>query len=305
MPPLHFKRHMTGAALGLLAAASAAVLWIAVRHYFSVKDEFRREPPSPLLLHPERTNVAGLQSLTLAAANGLRVSAWYIAPRNGAAIILCHGGNADRSQMLPELRALTAAGYGVLTFDWPGQGLSEGQADWGPRDASALQAATRWLATRPEVLPGKMGGLGFSMGGFMMTIEAATDQTLRALVIEAAPSDFFEHVTETHRKWGQLSDLPAEFALNHSGMPYREYRPIDRVGLIAPRPILFIAGTQDTVVPVAMTKAMFAAAKDPKELWLLPGLGHGNYDAVLQEEYRQRIVSFFDRHLMPKQSTPE
>jgi len=36
------------------------------------------------------------EAVTLPASDGVRVSGWYVPPRNGAAIVLVHGGGGDR-----------------------------------------------------------------------------------------------------------------------------------------------------------------------------------------------------------------
>ena len=283
---------MLGVLLGLCAVA-----WIAVRNYRSVQDEFRREPTSPLLTHPEKIGIRELQSLWLKTELGVNVAAWYVPTRNGAAVILCHGGNADRAQMLPEIHILTEAGYGVLSFDWPGQGQSGGSADWGPLDTAALRTAFVWLTKRQEIDPDKIGGLGFSMGGYLLSQFAAAEPRLRAVILEAAPSNFLEYETIAHRKWGPLSEFPARLALHKSAMPYWHDQPVEVVGKIAPRPVLVIGGEHDLVVPPTLVHTLFNASGQPKELWLVPNAGHGGYATAAPLEYRRRIVTFFDHGL--------
>jgi fermentation-respiration switch protein FrsA (DUF1100 family) len=76
-----------------------------------------------------------------------------------------------------------------------------------------------------------------------------------------------------------------------------ELRPVDVVSGISPRPLLVLGGDKDQIVPVAMTRKLFAAARNPKLLWIVPGAAHGGYAQTAPVEYRARLVEFFTRNL--------
>jgi hypothetical protein len=42
----------------------------------------------------------------------------------------------------------------------------------------------------------------------------------------------------------------------------------------------------------------FAAAGEPKLLWIVPDLGHGGYIQTWPEEYETRVIDFFDAALL-------
>jgi len=157
-----------------------AITAIGVRNYRAVMWDFTPWPGAAILRHPEQTGVPNLGAISFKTADGLRIAGWYAPSRNRAAVILTHGTNADRSVLLPEIHLLANAGFGVLAFDWPGNGESEGHVQWGEGERQALRAAVDWLAHRTEVDAHKIGGLGFSIGGYMMAQVAATDTRLHA-----------------------------------------------------------------------------------------------------------------------------
>ena len=66
------------------------------------------------------------ERVTFPASDGVRLSGWYIASRNGAAIVLVHGGGGDRQGTIRHARMLAEAGYGVLLYDARGRGESAG-----------------------------------------------------------------------------------------------------------------------------------------------------------------------------------
>ena len=76
---------------------------------------------------------AGYESVEFDAADGLKLSGWYAPSRNGAAVVLVHGGGGNRTGPLDHAQLLRRHGYGVLLYDSRGRGESDGTPDaWGP-----------------------------------------------------------------------------------------------------------------------------------------------------------------------------
>jgi fermentation-respiration switch protein FrsA (DUF1100 family) len=69
------------------------------------------------------------------------------------------------------------------------------------------------------------------------------------------------------------------------------------IGRLSPRPILLLQGGLDTVVAADNGRRLYDAAREPKELWFEPELGHANFDREKPEEYERRVVGFFERAL--------
>jgi fermentation-respiration switch protein FrsA (DUF1100 family) len=66
---------------------------------------------------------------------------------------------------------------------------------------------------------------------------------------------------------------------------------------LAPRALLLIHGGRDPYVSTAAVKGLFAAAGEPKELWIVPEAGHRKVDKLRPDEYLKRVIGFFDRYL--------
>jgi uncharacterized protein len=292
--------------IALLALAALLAAAVAYRNYRAARLDFEPWPMSAALRHPELTGVPNLQLVTFPSADGLRIAGWYAPSRNRAAIVVSHGTNADRSSMLPELRLLAAAGFGVLAFDWPGDGDSGGRGDihYGPIERHALTAALTWVAERPEVDPNRIGGLGFSIGGFLMTQVAALDPRLRAIVIEAAPPDYEEYLRRLHGRWSFVSEWPAYWAVRNTGLVPGRMSPREVIGEISPRPILIIGGALDEAVSPAMVNELYAAAREPKSLWLVPGARHGGYWQAAPGDYQRHLLGFFNAGLRGNEHAP-
>lgn len=61
-------------------------------------------------------------------------------------------------------------------------------------------------------------------------------------------------------------------------------------------PVLFIHGTEDTFVPISMTYENYKACAGPKELFVVPGAGHGTSYLVDGPGYEKRVLSFFAQY---------
>lgn len=288
--------------ISLLAVCAVAGLW-AVRtawvHYRAVLHDFDPAPPSHWLAHPEQVRIDGLRGVAFRSANGNRIAGWYVPSRNRAAVIVTHGTNSDRSSMLDEIEILAAAGFGVLAFDWPGDGESEGHVQWGEAEHLAFAAAIDWLSAQPDVDPTRVGAFGFSMGGYLTIQVAAQDPRLRAITVAAAPTSFQEYTRQAHARRGWLSSIPAEWGIRRVGMVHESAPPIDRIASIAPRPLLLLGGTEDRTIPPAMVSRLFDRAAYPKEQWLVRGASHGHYRQAQPIDYPRRIVKFFEISLLP------
>jgi uncharacterized protein len=281
-------------AAGLSAAVFPPLaLLIAVRAYRAEKAIFfpRR---APLQVSAEK---AGLPGLIAVETSSPKIRGWYVPARNRAAVVLTHGAGGDRSQVLPEARALAAAGFGAFLFDWLGHGESEGEVHWDERERMALSGALDWLSERPEIDPERLGAFGFSMGGYIVAQVAAHEPRLKVVALAGTPTDVSAQSAWQFGKYSFLTRLPARWALERGGLPLGEPQPKDTVPEIAPRPLLVVAGTGDNTVPIFMGRALHQAARDPKELFVVEGADHGQYDAVAGEAYRAKLVKFFNRLL--------
>jgi fermentation-respiration switch protein FrsA (DUF1100 family) len=55
--------------------------------------------------------------------------------------------------------------------------------------------------------------------------------------------------------------------------------PAEAAARITPVPLLVVHGDQDAYFPADHGQSLYDAAKEPKELWLIPGFGHAERHA--------------------------
>lgn len=301
MTSIRFRGRTAASIFAILLVACVGIAsLIAMRNYRAARSQLEADPPSALLKHPDSVGLAGLQAISFVTREGLHIAGWYVPSKNRSAVIITHGTNSDRATMLPEMRLLAEAGIGVLAFDWPGLGESDGPILWGAAARGALTAAIDWVSARADVDPDRIGGLGFSMGGYVMTQVAASDRRLRAVTLESAPSSFDTYIEIHFSKWRFLSERAARRALRGSDLLSIDRSPIRLIGDISPRPLLIIGETDDPEIPSSMTRALFESASEPKTLWLIHGSRHGGYAQDAGAEYGQRLQSFFGDNLIER-----
>jgi dienelactone hydrolase len=249
---------------------------------------------------------APYEEVEFTTSDGLRLRGWYIESRNRAAVISFHGraGSQSRAKMMAD------HGYGVLLFDRRGEGESEGDPNllgWqGERD---IHAAVKYLQSRPDVDPRRIGGIGLSVGGEMMIEAAAESRALKAIMSEGGSG---RSVRDNWANGGASLDellsfgvFTAATALWTSNMP-----PADLKGLVSEIPAstatFFVYGENGQPQEEPANAGFFAEAKGYTEIWEVPGSGHMKGIEAQPEEYERRVVGFFDRTLQPldESSTP-
>jgi fermentation-respiration switch protein FrsA (DUF1100 family) len=281
---------LAGATLGALALFATFIAVRAAKAELASIEPTRHEVPRPA----GAAWLDAAKDVSLRTPQGIVLRGWFLDSTNGAAVMLVHGSGTDRTQLLPEARILSAAGYGVLMFDLPGNGESGGQKRRGDEE-DFLRLAVGHLASQPGIRAGGIGAYGFSSGAAFLAEAAAQDARLRALVLAGCYADADEHVRHDYRRWGPFSWWPALWAARWAGVV--TLRPLASVRAIAPRAVFFIAGDADPTVPPDSSERLYSVASEPRELWIVHGAVHGGYAQVAGEEYARRLVAFFDRTL--------
>jgi pimeloyl-ACP methyl ester carboxylesterase len=217
-------------------------------------------------------------------------------------VILLHGYFHDRREVLDHALYLHQAGYDVLLFDWRGHGASDAtEATLGIREHQDLGAAVDEATRRSD---GPIGVLGYSMGAGTAILYAADDPRIRALVLDSAYATIETSLDSAFTVLAEpkLPAFPfARVALLvgqlRTGLDAAELRPVERVAELSGRPLLFIVGADDTVLPPDETRRLFAAAEEPKALWEVVGASHPSSGResflIAPEQYRERVLATF------------
>jgi fermentation-respiration switch protein FrsA (DUF1100 family) len=256
-------------------------------------------------LHPARGYATGellkqnnidYQDIELIAEDGVKLSAWYTPPQNGALILVAHGYGDKR---LEDFYILFAShGYGVLAWDFRAHGQSGGEfSSLGYYEVRDVKAALDYALAQPSVK--HVGGWGGSMGAVTMIRAAAGYPQIEAVVADS-PFSTLEDLLSVRVPYPVIRPLIRFFVEMESGVSMDLVSAVDDVREISPRPVYIIQGMGDKAVPLDSAKRIFDAAGESKFLWTEADVPHLNMYAYYREEYTERVIRFFDEYLLGK-----
>lgn len=260
----------------LLVLAVAYLLMVALAFVFQRKLTYYPDPSNPPL--PGGPRYEALSEVRLAAADGTRLEAWYWPAGQPVTVVVFHGNASNRLNRLAWMELLHQLDVGVFMLDYRGFGGSEGT----PSEAGLYMDGDAAVAWVREYAGGELVFLGQSLGGGV-AVEMAARHDPAALVVQNGSIS----VVDTARR--HYPYLPVSLLMRDR---FDASRRISEVGC----PLLSIHGDRDAVVPIALGRALFEAAREPKEFWEVRGASHGDLADVAGSEYLRRVGAFLRAH---------
>jgi len=240
---------------------------------------------------------AAYENVSFRTSDGLELQGWYVPSKNGAAVIAFPG----RSGTQTHTRMLVSHGYGVLLFDRRGEGKSEGDSNllgWG--GDKDIVAAVEFLKARPDVDPGKIGGLGLSVGGELMLQAAAETDELAAVVSEGAGTRQLSEQMEEFHGFERALNAPGFLFVTAGTALFSSTAPPPNLTDVAPKITqpLFVIWAPNGGNIEHMSREYHKLAGGPKQIWEMPTAEHVGGIRDQPREYERRVVGFFDRTLL-------
>jgi uncharacterized protein len=279
----------------LLAAAGVVVTYAVV---IAIGLAYVTTHTGRAVVPPDELGVAH-ENVSFATSDGLKLEGWYIPSKNGAAVIAFPGRKGPQEKA----RMLARHGYGVLLFDRRGEGRSDGEPNsWGWGGEKDVKAAVAFLQRRADVEPGRIGGIGLSVGGEMLLDAASDTKSLAAVVSEGAGARVFsEEMDFDMTGLEKATNAPPAWIKQASIAVFANQSPPanlkDLVPKIAPRALLLIAAP-NSGHGEDLNRGYFKAAGEPKALWEIPESGHVGGQEARPAEYERRVTRFFDEALL-------
>lgn len=222
----------------------------------------------------------GAREVWMRASDGVRIHGlWWPEPRMRPVVLFFHG-NAQEvyswSLVRDDLAPLSCR---LLLIDYHGYGKSGGEPSEDGLYAAG-RAALEWLegegvAISETVIFGK------SLGG-AVACEVARGLEPAGIVLEST----FTSLAAVARNL---------FPFAPSYEPHASaYDSVNKLRDIS-CPILVIHGDVDMLIPFEEGKALFEAAGEPRELFVVEGAGHNDVSMVAGEAYGRRIREWLDR----------
>lgn len=217
------------------------------------------------------------EEVWFAAEDQVRLHGWWV-PRPGAPVFLWfHGNVGNISYWLENLKSLhDLAEVQVFIFDYREYGKSQGHISRAGTFKDAA-AAYRYVTETRKVSPGDLVLFGRSLGTALAT-DLAVRVPCRLLIIESG----FTSSSDIAKLYAPLM---FDWRLR---VPYDNLGKVDKLKV----PLLIIHGSDDEFIPVEMGRRLFAAAKEPKEFYIIPGAHHNDTYVVGGKEYFERLKTF-------------
>jgi dienelactone hydrolase len=244
--------HIRGLSIPLLSAALLAAFWCA-------------GPRLDASVAAERPVSFRADDTTMLAGT------WYEpSQRPGPAVILVHMLDRSRRDWDHAASQLAAAGIGALAFDLRGHG----ESGYAPRPSTPaelgalvadISAARRYLGSRADVLPGRIGVAGASLGANLAVLAAAESASITSL------------------------------ALLSPSLDYRGVR-IEALARKVGRPMMLVASDEDGYASRSV-RDLQKAGGGPREVVLLREAGHGTVMLVRDPALTWALVDWFRRTL--------
>ena len=256
---------------------------------------FTRVPCVPPNRTPADIGIARFEEVSFQTPDGVTAHGWHVPSSNHAVIILVPGLGGARDGMLDDAAILARHGYGLLMYDSRQCNVPGAKNTLGYVETNELLGAVEYLSRRDAIT--RIGALGFSEGGVVVIRGAAHDKRIHAVVAEGGFHDLPQHIF--HAQAPALRRLVewqvVWFYRLDTGVDPAQVSPVADIYRVSPRPVLLIYGEHEAERGGA--ELLYNAAREPKELWIVPGAGHGGYISAAPQEYEWRVIAFFDRRL--------
>jgi fermentation-respiration switch protein FrsA (DUF1100 family) len=305
----------------LMGVAGVVVFHLrVVKHYLPLMVRIFQE--KPLFIVPRGQPGDESERVSFQTEDGLTLKGCYLragGQRRGVILFgLEFGSNCWSCRAYCD--HLLEAGYDVFAFESRNQGDSDRQEGYDPLqwvtayEVADAKAALAYVKSRSDADPRGVGFFGISKGAGAMLLAAAADPYVRCFITDGMFATL-STTTPYMRQWFKIYNtyFPVQFVPEwyvsyaaRIGLRQIEqqrgcqFPPLEEaMPKLAPRPLLMIHGEGDSYIKPDMARSLFERAGEPKEFWLVPGAKHNQGLHVAGDEYRRRVLGFFQQHLGP------
>jgi pimeloyl-ACP methyl ester carboxylesterase len=247
--------------------------------------------------------------LAITTPDSARIAAWFVGARDSTGarlsgrrpgLLVLPREHETMDRRLDVIAGMARRGFNVLAIEHRGRGASEPFAADSPAELCpeflADAVSGFWILwKRPDVDTLQVAVYGESMGAVLALAAARAQPEIRAVV---AVSPFYnleryrkrmkevqpDRETAVARKWDR-QDEPDQALDRYNGF------------------VFFICGERDEETPPAVAEALHKKYPRPKELWIVPGAGHGPQATPANtqgEAYYDRVAGVLKRELAKK-----
>ena len=212
------------------------------------------------------------------AEDGTKLHAWFVRAKDPVGLLLYFHGNAGNLAHRGEkVRRLRDAGLSVFIIDYRGYGRSEGSPG---EDGSYMdgRAAYDYLTGLSGIGTSAVVVYGTSLGG-AIAVDVAANRAASGMILESTFSSAKDVAAVAY------PFLPVRFMMK------TRLDSESRISSIH-IPLLFIHGSDDSIIPIRLGRKLFNAANEPKEFHVIRGADHNDVFVVGGSDYVRLVREF-------------
>lgn len=211
-----------------------------------------------------------------------QIYGWWIPAATDEDLVLLylHGNGSNIGDDLGRAFLFHQLGS-VFLIDYRGYGRSIGTFPTETSVYEDVEAAWIYLTQTRRIAPEKIVVYGHSLGGAIAIELAVRHPEMAGVIVDGS----FTSIRAMLDYRNQYKILPVDWILTQRFDSLAKVRSLQT-------PVLFIHGTADETVPAQMSRELFAAAPEPKQLLLVPEAGHNNTVRLGGTRYLQAIQEF-------------
>jgi fermentation-respiration switch protein FrsA (DUF1100 family) len=299
---------------GLVALGTAGSLMVlvgAVSYPLSsllIRPRLKRlsQLKSPHLKHFIHRIGIEFEDVTILSFDGTKLYGWWMPLGKGApTVIVLHGVNKNRTDVLRTSLTIRRAGFNVLVFDGRAHGHSEGRyVTYGFYETRDVESALEWLVAHKGIDRHRIGLAGESMGAAIALQVAARNPWIRAVWADSPFASLKRIAEECVQRVTRLPSVVLSPVL-WATMQFANYRGRFDVRMVEPLqlaseikcPVYIVHGTADQLIPISHSQSIYDALGGKKEIWFVEGVRHARAARLAKREYSKRIIRFFKENL--------
>ncbi|WP_265235900.1 alpha/beta hydrolase [Lyngbya sp. CCAP 1446/10] len=214
-----------------------------------------------------------------------KIHGWWLPAANPqplGTLLYLHGKGFNIGANINQSYRFRQLGFSVLLIDYRGYGRSQGSFPSENRVYEDAETAYNYLVKQRQLSPSEIFLYGHSLGGAVAVELAVAHSEAAGLIVQSS----FTSMLNMVESYSIMRLFPARLLLT------QKFDSLNKVKSIK-IPVLFAHGSADTLIPAAMSKQLYAASGEPKQILLVAKAKHNNGDTFFNSsEYRQTIVNF-------------
>ncbi len=241
------------------------------------------------------------EPVSITSRDGLRLKGYIYGCENPKRIILAmHGWRSDwKTDFGSCVDFLYGEGSVLICPDQRGQNDSEGEyIGFGVLERHDCIDWLQFVTERyPEDIPIYLLGVSMGASTVLMASGSKMNDRVKGIIADCgftSPHAIWKHVLDNNLKIKEKFTYPLANAIikRKARFDGDGYSTLDALK-VNTRPVLFIHGSSDGFVPISMTFENYLATVAPKQLFIVPGAGHGMSYLTDTAGYQNNVREFF------------